>query len=485
MGRAVPVGPYAYGLSFGLPCVLAKCHHNALNALYKRHLSVPPHKFAGEFHPSFYSFVKTKLAPAYPYQYQEDLDKWKIGKTLEKLRAVEQSHVFDKLTLNKAKSFLKREVNPGIPTKARLIQGNENDHTAYYHPDAYKAISNLFTHIVYSVDGVDFDLHYTSHLNQNQISELFNLEIARPGFRVFDERDGKNWDSTMQEQHMRFEAGIYALFDERISSHHLMRSTRTTGTIRSTQCLVKYITAWKRLSGDWNTSTGNTIISMAITISVILSLPLHLRPRRVFGLFLGDDYLGVYNYSGPTDTVSLNQALGDGEKRFGITPVRAVFTDPLLCEFISLCCWPTYEGTYAFVPKISNMLVKLFYSTKVPSKHSAHDVHAAIRALRPCFAGLRFMQRFLSLHAVAWTPTGSARPHVDTLKEAYFYERLGTDFAHVNWAYGFAHKYRLPITALDIPLPPLTSAKLLRHPTIDLIFRLEHLDPDIRGGPVR
>lgn len=486
MANTFPVGPFAYGLSFGMPAVLAKCHHNVQNALYKRHLSTPPNCITREFHPSFLAHIKTNLAPLYQYQYTEDTDRWKEKKTASKLAAVDESKMYDRCQFQKAKSFVKREVTVGVPSKARLIQGNVNDATAYFEPDAYKAISNLMQHIVYSVDGIEFDLHYTSHLNIQQISRIFSDEVARPGYHCFDERDGKNWDSTMQEAHMRYEASIYALFDERVASNHILRSTSVAGTVKSSQSIIKYTSAWKRLSGDWNTSVGNTIISMAIIISVILSLPSHLRPKRVFGLFLGDDYLGIYTFAAPPKIHDLNQAMMDGEKSYGITPVRSVFLDPLLCEYISLSCWPTYDGGYAFVPKISNMLVKLFYSIHPPSKHLAYDITATVKALRPAFTGLSLMQRFFSAHIKAW-PTIRKAPQVvrSALKDPYYLERATPVDLHVNWAYGFAHKFRLPITALDFDIEPITHAQLLRHPTIDQIFTLEHLDPDVRAlaGP--
>ncbi len=470
-------------MTFGLPCVLAKCHHNALNALIRRHLSNPPNAFCAEFHPSFRSHIANHIAPMFHYRFTEDEGKWADKKTLVKRQQIAESQVRDRVELNRAKSFIKREVNPGIPTKARLIQGNQNDKTAYLHPDAYKAISNLCSNIVYSVDGVEFDLHYTSHLNREQISALFSVETARPGYRYYDERDGKNWDSTMQEPHMRFEASLYELFDTRIADNHIIRSTQTFGLIRSKQCVLKYVTAWKRLSGDWNTSIGNTLISMAIIISVILSLPSHLKPRRVFGMFLGDDYLGVYNYASRVDPNDLNAAMMDGEKKFGITPSRAIFLDPMLCEYISMTVWPAYDGTYVFVPKMSNLLVKLFYSVHPPTKHTAQDAIATIMAIRPCYDGLRFMQRFLTEHAKGWKGRlhqglrAITKYNPNTFLDRHREEALSGNTNSINWAYGFAHKFRLPLTSLDFELPAVDRAMMLNHPTIDIIFQLEHLDP--------
>jgi len=394
------------------------------------------------------------------------------------LHNISESVKYDHVELQKAKSFVKREVSPKMPSKARLIQGNKNDRTAYLHPDEYKAISNAFQEFVYSVDGVDFELHYTSRLNADQISDLFSAEVARPGVKYYDERDGKNWDSTMQREHMEFEAAVYACFNEQIAANHLKRSALTEGTIRTIDAIIKYVTCWKRLSGDWNTSVGNTIISMAICVTVILALPRHLRPRRVCGFFLGDDYLGVYNYATPIDRFLLNHAMKVGESSMGITPVRNVFDDPLKCEYTSMSVWPTYDGAYQFVPKLSNMLTKLFYSVHAVSKHTAQDVHATVDAIRVGFRGLHFMEKFLAAHKRAW-PTKTARMY-GTLKSEYFMETLSREHRRVHWAYGMAWKYGLPLTAFDYELPRADRARLCRHAAVERLFELEHLDPDVR-----
>lgn len=472
------MGAYGYGLSYGLPTVLAKCEHNALNALTKRHLTAPPNPFRGAFHPSLLNHISTHIRPFFQTNRLQAQDTWKSGKTQTKLESIRISKMVDVCEFQKAKSFIKREVNPKIPTKARLIQGNKNEATAYFDPDTYKAIANSLSEIVYEVDGVAFELHYASHMNHSEIGERFTKEAHRPGNKVYDERDGKNWDSTMQEQHMRYEASVYALFDPTVAANHITRSTRACGTIRLKDAIIKYKTAWKRLSGDWNTSVGNTIVSMAILVSVIMQLPKDLRPDRVFGLFLGDDYLGVYNYGNrQVQRTALSQAMDAGEASMGITPVRAIFEDPLYCEFISLTCWPTYQGGYEFIPKISNILTKLFYSVHSPTKHLAADIQATITALRPRYRGLRFVERFFTQHAKAWPQRKTTKPLASPLMDRYTMLNLQGQETNINWAYGFAHKYRLPLTAFDFQHPCVTHAYLLRHPVVDRLFYLEHLDP--------
>jgi len=284
----------------------------------------------------------------------------------------------------------------------------------------------------------------------------------------------------MQEEHMRFEASVYALFDAQVAANHLARSGPTKGTIAHKDYLIKYVTKWKRLSGDWNTSLGNSIVSMAICITAILSLPSHLRPRRVFAMFLGDDYLGVYNYNRAPPPNIVNAAMGDAEAKLGITPVRGVTNDPLLCEYISLTAWPCYDGTIQFLPKLSNMWTRLFYSSKPPCYHTGHDVSATITALRPSFTGLRFMDRFFAWHKARWPKSKRVYNGPNYLRDADALGKLPREVPSVNWNYGFVHKFRIPLTCLDFELPSGDDAHILRHPAITHIFALEHTDPDTR-----
>lgn len=463
--------------------MLAKCQHNALNALFLRHLSAPPNLCTAQLSRSLLTALGPKLKQC-KYHVELEKDEWKARRTLAKLKSIEESIEQDRLQLGKAKSFVKREVTTSCPTKARLIQGNENEATAYRDPDMFRAIADACKNIAFEEGGIKFDLHYTSGLNNDSLSELLNSALQKPGNHVFDERDGKNWDSTMQRPHMEFEAAVYALADELLAEQHLIRSSSVRGVIRMKDAIIKYTSAWKRLSGDWNTSVGNTLISMAILTTVLLALPENMRPKSVMGMFLGDDYLGVYTYEkAPPPLRELNALLKSAEEACGITPVRGMTDDVLLVEYTSLGVWPRYDGGVQFVPKISNMLVKLFHSTQPLSRHTANDVVATIKALQPSFSGLFFMEEFLSWHLRLWRGH-IARPASGSLLDAYALNQLTKTNHRINWNYGFIHKFRIPVTMLNCSLPPVDRVRrhvfYLESPVVNQLYALEHADPNVR-----
>jgi hypothetical protein len=169
----------------------------------------------------------------------------------------------------------------------------------------------------------------------------------------------------------------------------------------------------------------------------------------VVAFFLGDDYLGVYNYEDPVDTRDLNLAMESEERACGITPVRNVFVDPLKVEYISLTCWPTYNGDYAFVPKISNLLIRLYQNVSQPSKHTGADIRACALAFRPSFRNLSFLNRFFSHHIASWPVVRPGRSF-NSLRDANALSKLPDSSLDINWAYGFAYKYRLLLTALTL-----------------------------------
>lgn len=404
---------------------------------------------------------------------------WRIGKSEAKLMQIDRSHLYELVKPQKAKSFAKREVNVEVPSKARLIQGNANEVTAYEHPEEYAIMNYIMKSLVgqpFEWCGVRCHFVYAGGHNHDELSDLFTAAAHQPGWNLYDERDGKNWDATMCYELLKAEAAVYDMLKLQSFQRFLQRCAKVIGTVRtkanSRHILIKYITAWKRLSGDWNTSVGNTIISMVIVFTVIKLLPEHLRPRSWFALFMGDDYLAALNYATAISPIDFTRAMNHLEASCGITPVRGVFTDPLRCSFISLGVWPRLDGGFQFVPNPGKQMAKLFWAADSKyRKQWRRYAHSIAVSFWPVYWGFPVMQSFLRQHYDrTLTPLKLSK---------YMVEPLSRRSGVVNWREGFVYKYRLPYGALDFAMP---GTGVWHHPVVTEMIRIEGLDPPDRFG---
>lgn len=464
-------------MSFGHCVTLAQCATNAYNALVKRHLAPPQNRVTMKLINPFLKsreFKARMRAAMDAAQLSNTNDEWRLGKSLVKLKQIDKSKAFDKLEPHKSKAFVKFEVSTKVPTKARLIQGNQNERTAYDKADQYAAMGGAMKDAGsewFEYGGVRWRLHYAGGMNHNDLSDEFTRAWEEAGlWRILDERDGKNWDSTMQEETLREEARVYEMLKLPVVLDFLRRCSAVDGSVKTKSGNVKYTTAWKRLSGDWNTSVGNTIISMIVCFSSILALPEHLRPRSVEAFFMGDDYLGVYSFRESVDPSALHQALNHYESKCGITPERGIFDDPLFVTFISLGVWPRRGGGYQFVPQPAKQMVKLFCTTcRLTPKQIAQYNNGICKGFWLTYRGLDVMLKFLKHH---YTPGVKDRG----LDWYHIAQALTKEDRQVDWRLGFGRKYGMPYTSLSFD-PAVTHGGIVRHPVIDEMLRLESLDP--------
>lgn len=470
------MGPMLMGTSFALPAMAGPCLTNVYNALLNRHLTQPKHNCT-------IPIVNPFTIGSFPRLVEEAMDRhdteaWRQGKTTVKLARIDESRKYDKPEHSKAQSHVKMEVNVLVPTKTRLIQGNVNELTAYEFPVEYTAMTSALKKVkdlTFNFAGVECTFVYAGGLNHDELSDHISLAIGRGKHVVFDERDGKNWDSTMNEALLREESAVYGACGLKCASVFLERCASTVGRIRvkmgMENLIVKYLTAWKRLSGDWNTSVGNTLISMMIVATVMTNLPAHLRPKRMTGYFMGDDYLGVMEYDGPPDYVSLRAALDDLESRCGITPERGLFVDPMRVSFISMGLWPRHEGGFQFIPHPGKQLAKLFWAKDRTwhAKMRAYTTGVAAGAWRT-FYGFTLMTNFLKNH---YHDTGTVGKGPWWLRDAT------REVRGVDWHQGFVFKYDVPYCATLFTVP---SGGVYHHPLINLMLEVDLSDPQKRRG---
>jgi len=482
-----PMGACGTGLSFGWPCALARCLSNAQNALVKRHLTAPANKARPfEVNP-FLGAWGDQLKTTYFQKLTCELEgQWRVGKGYSKVQQIDHSETYDTLARHRVKAFVKHEVGPKIPKKARLIQAHLNERTAYEFPWEYQAFGKTMKAVStfnMQLQGVDFELHYAGGYNHDQMSDIVSAWIeSMDHTTLIDERDGVNWDSTMQEPTLMAEAEIYQRLGMECAEVFIDRCKRIVGVVTykvdGVMVKLRYQSSWTRLSGDWNTSCGNTIISMLICVNTILGLPPHMRPSKVKAIFMGDDYLGFYWFSQQVDPKLLKQALNEGEANYGITPERGLFRDPNLVYFISMGLWPRFEGGYQFVPKPAFQLNKLFWSVKrVTPKYVPGYCDEIAVAFLPVYYGFGMMMEFIKRHRHPQSPRKLAFKPVIFMMGEYPKKARGVD-----WKTGFVYKYQLPYAATCFDWPCVTGGGVLRHPLVEEMLRLEQLDPAERAG---
>lgn len=419
---------------------------------------------------------------------REAQDCWHVGKGLTKLAEIELSSWRDMRRHDAATGFVKPEVSTKMPKKARLIQGNRNQVTAYSEPAEYYAINHALKHVkdtTFTEDGITFKFIYAGGHSHDALSDEFDCAWRERGAHYWlDERDGANWDATMNETLLRAEAATYAALKSPVTGEFLKRCAGVTGKIVTKvglkeTCKLKYHTEWKRLSGDWNTSCGNSIVSMIICYTVVLQLPIDVRRKlkKITAFFMGDDYLALMVFHESVDRDELRLALDAGERGCGITPERGLTQSPELVSFISLGLWPTQPGarvSYAFVPHPAKQLCKLFVTARhIEQQHIAVYASEISRAFLPVYEGFEFMTSFLRMHYV---PNLQAPKHLSyDLQYQHLYHKQYLSRQPIHWERGFLMKYHYPIQTLNFE--HLEHNGCYHHPVVNHMLQFESADP--------
>lgn len=478
------------GLSFGVPVALAQCPTNAWNALVKRHLCAPKNVARLNYPNLFMTVLKHKTKQLFEQNVVVEEEQWRVGKPKVKLNAIDESIKIDKPERAKAKSFVKFEAVSKMPTKARLIQGNKNECTAYEYPAEYKAMSQTLHDLggeLFEKAGIKFHFRYAGGMSHDEMSDQFTEWVSRPGHKLYDERDGKNWDATMQEALLVSEMRIYQMLKMQAAKAFAERCKEVHGKVMAKinaieKIVIRYVTRWKRLSGDWNTSVGNTIISMIIAFVVLTELPVEMRPTFVGAFFMGDDYLAVMCYDSEPDPQALALALNFGESAMGITPVRGIFRDPFKVTFISLGVWPRHDGGYQFVPQPAKQLRKLFWAAKQLPQAMIQNYQSMIAvSFWPVYWGFPMMMKFLKAHYTVKNPKIDL--HYMGVWSEHIMTKLTKNVRPVDWQAGVVYKYGLPYSATHFECD-FKLGTVYISPVVDEMLRQENLDPDERPSAV-
>lgn len=361
------VGAQLIGPSFGFSYVCRSCSCNAMNAFVNRHGGRQPTTLAPlPPHPRLEAEVRRQYVALEQEYYDGWFDKWPASKQAAILRSLD----FDECQPNRVSAFIKREGGHSMPKKARLIQAYATlatqERCAREFSVFQKALSAVLT-----LDGFEFYPGivgtFCSGFTGEQIGAWLTTATEAYDNPFFYERDGKNWDATMQGAHAEFKLGVMRAADpalaEFTSSCRNVRGSFGFGA-HSFQYSLKDTVK----SGHNDTTSGNSLINAYITARALLACGL--RGRFIVA---GDDMLAVVD--GDFDVRLLAQA----ERDLGIVPEARKFLRPEDTSFVSgVFLRDSIGGGLGFFPCLGRLLTRLWWTTKSVPPRGLRDFRFSV-----------------------------------------------------------------------------------------------------------
>lgn len=420
-------------------------------------------------------------------------DSWKTGRGVNKLQAIQESVTYDCLDHGRVNLMLKKEVNPvnfgdmKFPSKARGIQFCTNLRTAYELATQQTSFCHALaeaTAIERSYAGIKCCVRYSAQMDPVAIGAFATeSENRRASYACsfIDERDGKNWDANVQREHREALAEWYGQISKELREQALqqikVRGRYTKGRVR-----VTYVVDGTVKSGHWDTSSGNGILNLEVTMQAMASLPAGLRPVEVRGLIMGDDLILWLFFGHKVCPLTYRDAINAAEQRLGIHPVRGIFGDLLNASFCSMGFYRTSDGSYVALPKVGRCLAKLFWTvTPRAGRDPARLASSIAHAFMPAYHGYRPMRLFLRHHMKV--PPLEFSDSIGTF--SYVLREFQLPLTNnVLWHECHAVKYGLPPDALDDMQELLDSCPVgvIDHPVVNAMIQQDMSDPPDRRG---
>lgn len=356
----------------------------------------------------------------------------------------------------------------GPPVKPRMIQAYATNATAYKFGQEFysmqKALAATFNGEPIVIDGVEFRLTYTGGLNGDDLAAW--AEALNPTW-TFYERDGKNWDATMQAMHIEWALSAYSLVCPELAEFaNSCRVVRGVFFDRKANIRVKYKAKDTRKSGHNDTSSGNTLINFGILVDSILSLPYAQRPTVVAAVAMGDDLLAAGDFR-----PGFEDLMSGFESALGIVPEARAFDNIFDVTFISGRWYPAIGGGYVFGPILGRMLAKLFWSTSQLARTKPHAWASTVaEAFMPFFGNAVGLRSWLLRHM-----TTNERVKHDKMH----YHLEGTK--SIDWDFYFPYFYGMGLAdqvdfAYFVESIPRRQYTLIDHP-----FTTQVMEVDCEG----
>lgn len=459
--RVDEVGATALGVVCRLHYVCRRCGCNLHNALCMRHGRAQPSVFRGFVHARlFFDSLVPEVMRAYNdwelHYFFEWMAKWPLAKRALILRSVD----FDAVVPDSVLIFIKREGGQNVPTKARGIQMYVNLATQSSQAWRFSALQKAYCDVLYRRGG-RIRVTFASGMNSLALGRWLTDCLADIADPWFYERDGKNWDSTIQLLHHLFKMGCYAGmppdFVAFVNSGFVVR-----GKGYCSQGVLSYTLNGTTKSGHNDTTLGNSLINAAIAFEAMSVLGLS-------GdiLVAGDDLLVIVE--GSFD----EHAFASVERSLGIIPEYRKFHDWLDVSFCSGVWW-SIPGGHAFTPKPGRLLARLWWSVHPPSQRQVADYRRSVVAgLLPTCGGLPVVGDFLRSHDLC----GRVRPWQGKRFDVTSCE---VDFDPSVVRVEFSRRYGLSLFDIDEASETLRLLSgrvcLLRHPALERIMDVDLAD---------
>jgi hypothetical protein len=195
------------------------------------------------------------------------------------------------------------------------------------------------------------------------------MECELRGAVAYYERDGKNWDATMQEMHAQLRVSIYACLDPELAAF-AQRCMHVRGKFRRGPDVFEYMLRWTVKSGHSDTTLGNTLVNLAIAAAAFTAAGV-----RASVIAAGDDLLVACYSDYDADVIARAEA------RMGIVPEYRKFTTVEDCSFVSGVFLRARDVLW-FVPKLGRLMSRLWWTVTPPApRHRAAFMRGVSRGL--------------------------------------------------------------------------------------------------------
>jgi len=355
-------------------------------ALAKRHgVTQPAIEIELEHSEHFADALYTSYCALDLDYYEQWLSKWPLSKQV----AIEHSLTHDFPAPEKVKSFVKREVNLDPPKRPRLIQGYSNLATQESFGREFTVFQKALADVAHRYEiypGITITM--ASGMNGKAIADWMSASIGACSNRPhFYERDGKNWDATMQRSHHLAKLAYMRRCNPKLADF-VESCFKVRGSMAGSSGFFKYKLNGTVKSGYNDTTSGNSLVNMLICAQALRAAGL-----RGHILVAGDDAIIVID--GDFDC----QKLISIEVQFGIVPKARKLFEVSDVSFISGHWIPQPNDRFIFVPFLGRLLCKLWWTVRPPpAKQLAAYRHSIVSGIKSLVGDIPIYKEFLNIH---------------------------------------------------------------------------------------